>query len=79
MNISQNKLQEILTLYLNDVEDYGTLDELILAESALTPIKNLLTESKKPIKQLIEQAFSISEPKNQIVIADFLKYFNQIK
>lgn len=79
MNISQNKLQEVLTLYLNDIEDYGTPDELVLAESALAPIKNLLTESKKPTKQLIQEVFSTSEPKNQIVIADFLKYFNQIK
>ena len=79
MNISQNKLQEVLTLYLNDIEDYGTPDELVLAEFALSPIKNLLTESKKPTKQLIEEVFSTSEPKSQIVIADFLKYFNQIK
>jgi hypothetical protein len=79
MNISQNKLQEVLTLYLNDIEDYGTPDELVLAESALAPIKNLLTESKKPTKQLIEEVFSTSEPKSQIVITDFLKYFNQIK
>lgn len=79
MNISQNKLQEVLTLYLNDIEDYGTPDELVLAESALTPIKNLLTESKKPTKQLIQEIFSTSEPKSQIVITDFLKYFNQIK
>ena len=79
MNISQNKLQEVLTLYLNDIDDYGTPDELVLAEAALSPIKNLLTESKKPTKQLIEEVFSASEPKSQIVITDFLKYFNQIK
>jgi hypothetical protein len=79
MNISQNKLQEVLTLYLNDIEDYGTPDELVLAESALSPFKQLLTESKKPTKQLIEEIFSTSEPKSQIVITDFLKYFNQIK
>lgn len=79
MNISQNKLQEVLTLYLNDIEDYGTSDELILAEAALFPIKNILTESKKSTKQLIEEVFSASEPKSQIIITDFLKYFNQIK
>lgn len=79
MNISQNKLQEVLTLYLNDIEDYGTPDELVLAESALSPFKSLLTEGKKPTKELIEEVFSASEPKSQIVIADFLKYFNQIK
>jgi hypothetical protein len=79
MNISENKLQEVLTLYLNDIEDYGTSDELMLAESALSPFKNLLTESKKPTKQLIQEIFTSSAPKNQIIITDFLKYFNQIK
>jgi hypothetical protein len=79
MNISENKLQEVLTLYLNDIEDYGTSDELMLAESALSPFKNLLTESKKPTKHLIQEIFTSSTPKNQIIITDFLKYFNQIK
>jgi len=78
MNISQNKLQEIMTLYLNDIDDYGTPDELILAESALSPFKQLLTENKKPTKELIQEIFNSSEPKNRIVITDFLKYFNQI-
>ena len=78
MNISQNKLQEIMTLYLNDIDDYGTPDELILAESALSPFKQLLTESKKPTKELIQEIFNSSEPKSRIVITDFLKYFNQI-
>jgi hypothetical protein len=78
MNISQNKLQEIMTLYLNDIDDYSTPDELILAESALSPFNQLLTENKKPTKELIQEIFNSSEPKNRIVITDFLKYFNQI-
>jgi hypothetical protein len=78
MSISQNKLQEIITLYLNDIEDYGTPDELVLAESSLSPFKQLLTENKKPTKELIQEIFNSSEPKNRIVIVDFLKYFNQI-
>jgi hypothetical protein len=79
MNISENKLQEVLTLYLNDIEDYGTSNELVLAESALYPFKNLLTESKKPTQQLIQEIFSSSSSENQIIITDFLKYINQIK
>jgi hypothetical protein len=51
----------------------------MLAESALHPFKNLLTESKKPTKQLIQEIFTSSAPKNQIIITDFLKYFSQIK
>lgn len=79
MNILQNKLEEALTLYLNDIEDYGTADELVLAESALSPFKSLLTEGKKPTKELIEEVFNNSEPKNQNIIKDFLVYLNQIK
>ena len=79
MNISQNKLQEVLTLYFNDIEDYGTADELVLAESALSPFKSLLTEGKKPTKELIEEVFNNSELKNQNIIKDFLVYLNQIK
>jgi hypothetical protein len=78
MSISQNKLQEVLNLYLNDIEDYGTPDELILAESSLSPFKQLLTENKKPTKELIQEVFNSAKPENRIVIADFLKYFNQI-
>lgn len=79
MSISENKLQEVLTLYLNDIEDYGTSDELVLAESALHPFKKLLTESVKPTQNLIQEIFSTSSSENQIVITDFLKYINQIK
>ena len=61
MNISQNKLQEVLTLYLNDIEDYGTPDELVLAESALSPFKKLLTEDKKPTKELIQEVFNLNQ------------------
>jgi predicted DNA-binding protein len=32
MNTSQNKLQEYIELYLNDLEDYGEDAEYILAE-----------------------------------------------
>lgn len=79
MNISQNRLEEALTLYLNDIEDYGTSDELTLAESALSSFKSLLTENKKSSKELIEEVFNNSEPKNQNIIKDFLVYLNQIK
>lgn len=79
MNILQNRLEEALTLYLNDIEDYGTSDELTLAESALSPFKSLLTENKKSSKELIEEVFNNSEPKNQNIIKDFLVYLNQIK
>ena len=36
-------------------------------------------QKKHELNRLIEEVFSASEPKSQIVITDFLKYFNQIK
>jgi len=42
MNTSQNKLHEYITLYLNDLEDYGEPSDCLLAESALNPLKKLL-------------------------------------
>jgi len=78
MSILKNKLQETLTLYLNDIEDYGTPTELILAESALSPFKQLLTENKKPTKELIQEVHDNAAPETKPIIKDFLLYLNQI-
>jgi hypothetical protein len=75
MKVSKNKLQEILTLYLNDIEDYGTPDELVLAESVLSPYKQLLTENKQSSKQLIHEMLNNS---NKDVIKDFLIYLKEV-
>jgi len=72
MNISRGKLNEYITLYLNDMEDYGDDPEFsILAESTLTPLKILLTETK--IKQVnLHEIASII--KNKEVAEDFVSY-----
>jgi len=72
MNISRDKLNEYITLYLNDMEDYGDDPEFgILAESMLTPLKNLITETK--ISQVnIHEISSII--KNKEVSQDFVSY-----
>ena len=72
MNISRGKLNEYITLYLNDMEDYGDEPEFgILAESTLTPLKTLLTETK--IKQVnLHEIVSII--KNKEVAEDFVSY-----
>jgi hypothetical protein len=74
MNISQNKLNEYIILYLNDIDDYGDKLELTLAENALSPIKNLLLESKQDASSIIKEALSKSTPLNKEVITDFLNY-----
>lgn len=74
MNISQDKLNEYITLYLNDINDYGDKSELILAENALSPVKNLLLESKQDVSSILKEALSKATPLSKEVITDFLNY-----
>ena len=75
MKVSENKLQEMITLYLNDVEDYGTHEEYIIAESALSPYKKLLTENKKSVSQLIQEIADKSQ--SDSTLFDFLTYVQE--
>jgi hypothetical protein len=77
MKVSKDKLQEMLTLYLNDIEDYGTQEELILAESVLSPYKKLLTENHQSTKNLIHEMLNNPKPNSQVVIKDFLIYLKE--
>jgi hypothetical protein len=79
MKVSKNKLQEIIILYLNDIQDYGTQEEFILAESALSPYKQLLTENKKPVNQLIQEMVNNSKHPDHSsdIIFDFLTYMKE--
>jgi hypothetical protein len=75
MKVSKNKLQEMITLYLNDVDDYGTHEEYMIAESALSPYKQLLTENKKPFNQLIQEI--TDKAKTNSTLFDFLTYIKE--
>jgi len=75
MKVSENKLQEMITLYLNDVEDYGTQEEYMIAESTLSPYKKLLTENKKSVNQLIQEIADKS--KSNSTLFDFLTYIKE--
>ena len=75
MKVSKNKLQEMITLYLSDIEDYGTPDELLLAESVLSPYKQLITENKKSTQELIQEM--VSNSKNPEIVSDFLTYIKE--
>lgn len=75
MNISKDKLQEMLTLYLNDIQDYGTQEEFILAESVLSPYKQLLTENKQSVIKLVQEM--TNNTKNQSIISDFFTYVKE--
>jgi len=78
MNISQNKLNEYITLYLNDIDDYGDKSELTLAENILSPIKNLLLESTQDINSILKEIISKTTPENQEIIEDFLIYVESL-
>jgi hypothetical protein len=75
MNISPDKLQEFISLYLNDVEDYN-LRELSLTESAFLPIKSLILESKNKIS--LNEVYNNSPEKYKPIIKDFILYLENL-
>lgn len=81
MNTSQSKLQEYITLYINDLEDYGEPADCLLAESALNPLKKLLVESLDitDINIILREAYKKASPVKQHIIKDFISYVEQIK
>jgi hypothetical protein len=79
MKISKEQLNEYIKLYLNDVEDYGEDNELIIAETTLTKLKNnLITESEFDLQQVITEAINKSQTKSKIILNDFLTYMENM-
>ncbi len=78
MNVSQDKLNEYITLYLNDVEDYyeGEKD-LVLTESTLNSLKQLIVESKKDMSIVLKEALVNSTPERKVIIEDFMLYIQE--
>lgn len=81
MNISQNRLQEYIELYLNDIEDYEEDTEYILAENTLNPLKQLLVESldTTDINIILSEAYKKATPVKQEIIKDFISFIEQTK
>ena len=73
MSVYLNKLIE---LYLNDVEDYYSND-LLLAESVLKPIKQLLTENKQSQGQVLLEAYNNATPEQKSILEDFMCYIRE--
>lgn len=79
MKISKEQLNEYIKLYLNDVEDYGEDNELIIAETTLSKLQNnLITESEFNFQQVIAEAINKSQTKSKIILNDFLLYVENI-
>ena len=77
MSVSQNKLNEYITLYLNDVEDYYGERDLVLTESTLNSLKQLIVESKKDMSIVLKEALVNSTPERKIIIEDFMLYIQE--
>jgi len=78
MKLSANNLHEYIQLYLNDIEDYDTTEQHMLAESILNPVKNLILESKTdPMTMLLEMR-NVANNADKAVIEDFILYLGNV-
>ena len=78
MKLSENNLHEYIQLYLNDIEDYDSSEQHMLAENVLKPVKNLIVESKvDPMTMLLEMR-NVANNANKAVIDDFILYLGNI-
>lgn len=78
MKLSENNLHEYIQLYLNDIEDYDSSEQHMLAENVLKPVKNLILESKvDPMTMLLEMR-NVANNADKAVIDDFILYLSNI-
>ena len=78
MKLSPNNLSEYIQLYLNDVEDYDSTEQHMLAENILNPVKNLILESNTdPMTMLLEMR-NVANSADKAVIDDFILYLGNI-
>lgn len=78
MNVSKNKLNEYIKLYLNDLEDYSDEQNIILTESILNSLKQLIVESKKDTSLILREALVKATPERRVVIEDFMLYIQEV-
>ena len=69
-------LNSVIDLYLNDVADYYP-DNILIAESVLRPIKQLLTEGKQDEDAILLEAFRKSNAEQKVILEDFLLYVRE--
>jgi len=78
MKLSPNNLSEYIQLYLNDVEDYDSTEQHVLAENILNPVKNLILESNTdPMTMLLEMR-NVANSADKAVIDDFILYLGNV-
>ena len=78
MNVSQDKLNKYITLYLNDLADYGDEEQnYVLTESVLNSLKQLIVESKQDTSVILKEALVKATPENRVVLEDFMLYIQE--
>ena len=70
-------LNDLIESYLNDMADYDTDTNLVLAESVLKPVKQLLTEGKKDQEEILLEAYRKATTKQKDILEDFLLYVKE--
>jgi hypothetical protein len=78
MKLSENNLHEYIQLYLNDIEDYDSSEQYILAENVLKPVKNLILESKMDSMTMLLEMRNVANNADKAVIDDFILYLGNI-
>jgi hypothetical protein len=78
MKLSQEKLNEYIELYLNDLHDYGDdKSYIVLAESTLKSVKKLITEHKHDkIDGMVLLEGLAKTHKNKIIFEDLRNYID---
>jgi uncharacterized protein YueI len=78
MKLSQEKLNEYIELYLNDLHDYGDdKSYIVLAESTLKSVKKLITEHKHDkIDGMVLLEDLAKTHKNKIIFEDLRNYID---
>lgn len=78
MKLSENNLQEYIQLYLNDIEDYDSSEQYMLAENVLKPVKNLILESKMDPMTILLEMRNVANNADKAVIDDFILYLSNV-
>jgi predicted DNA-binding protein len=78
MKLSENNLHEYIQLYLNDIEDYDSSEQYILAENVLKPVKNLILESKMDSMTILLEMRNVANNADKAVIDDFILYLGNV-
>ena len=78
MNISQDKINEHIKSYINDVYDYhDDVNHHKIVESVLTSLSKL-TESDKNFSTALKEIIAKSSSEDKEIFKDFLIYMKEI-